>query len=404
MKRTRQIFSAFLCLSLMLTFSACKPNYDDLPDNYHKETDAPYSFVSTYGVQFAPAENGYYFVVDAFLFFMDAESKQAVIVCNRPDCKHEQETNQEEVWKCNGYIGGEDFVQYYENAVYTITGCSTEDDVLDLSVGDQLTKISPDGSNREPIRRVNIENHSLQLHRGYGYYVGDVKGDRKALYRFPLDDPDAKVEAVFESTSIDEDFIPYGDHIYFDADDTDQNFCLFDYCISKNEVQPAAKKYFLSGIFEDQLLVQTGYSAESAMTRESFLMDRKTYEVTPFLSFQMEKADDLFDLTTDGSNLFSAHALYEPFFDETSEVYGIYDFDILNRSGDILHSFRSPKSRVFTFYPGDERFAFMHWWDTKDWCIEVIDKQNQFKTETVFSMDDWGNLSPPTAYYTNSGL
>ena len=207
----------FLCLiGILIVLSGCQSiDYTALPDSYNKETDYPYTFLSANEIAIAPVENGYYYVKGDFLFFLDGTSKEIAVVCNRPDCKHQYETDSKEVWKCDGYLGGVNFcnVQVYEGAVYTLTKGSTENDVLDLGTGNKLTKISLDGTKREDIRPVSITQagsaQPLRIHRGYAYYIEDSK-EGQALYRFSLDDSQAKVETVYSTKSYVSEFIPYG--------------------------------------------------------------------------------------------------------------------------------------------------------------------------------------------------
>ena len=382
----------FLCLIGILTIlSGCQStNYASLPDSYNKETDYPYTFLSANEIAIAPVENGYYYVEGDFLFFLDGTSKEMAVVCNRPDCKHQYETDSKEVWKCDGYLGGVNFcnVQVYEGAVYTLTRGSTENDVLDLGAGNKLTKISLDGTKREDIRPVSITQgfaQPLRLHRGYAYYVADDK-EKQALYRFPIDDPQAKVETVYSIEGNISGFIPYGNHVYIHAEGN-----ILDYSITENQVHLLKEKYTLDGIYKDQLLVRSNdRPIEKPLIGEYELLDRSTKELSPFISLDTKDSADVVHLNTDGEQFFEWRV---PLADvaDTKYVEGpTYQFSVLDEQGTNL--FSAPvsllRNNVIVFAPGDERFAFIwsiDYYETGNVMLDLIDKENGFARTNVFT-------------------
>lgn len=394
MKRARRIFSLFLCFSLMFTFSACKPNYDALPDSYNKETDYPYSFISMNEIAIAPAENGYYYIKGDFLFFLDGTSKEMAVVCNRPDCKHQYETDSKEVWKCDGYLGGAMFrnVQVYEGAVYALTKGSTENDVLDLGTGDKLTKISLDGTKREDIRPVSItyggSAQPLRIHRGYAYYI-EISKEGEALYRFPLNDPQTKVEMVYSVDGSIGKFIPYGNHVYIQAEGD-----ILDYSITENQVYLLKEKYSLGGIYKDQLLVRSNdHPIEEPPTGEYELLDRNTKELSPFISLNTKDSSDVVYLDTDSKQFFEWRISFADVFGENYVEAPTYQFSVLDEQGTI--QFSSPvsllRNNVIVFAPGDERFAFVEsvdYYETGNVMLDLIDKENGFARINVFTCND----------------
>ena len=119
-----------IIIGLVPALSGCSSSqYDSLPDSYNAETDYSYTFSSFFfGKAMTSEEDGYYFRLGDFLFYMDAESKEVVPFCNRPDCQHLKEKSPSEVWKCNAYMGQTMFsqIQYYDAKLYCTSSFSKE--------------------------------------------------------------------------------------------------------------------------------------------------------------------------------------------------------------------------------------------------------------------------------------
>lgn len=396
---------AVICVLYLFPLSGCgSTDYTSLPDSYNKETDYPYTFISANEIAIAPAENGYYYVEGDFLFFLDGTSKEMAVVCNRPDCKHQYETDSKEVWKCDGYLGGTTFcnVQVYEDAVYVLTSGSTENDVLDLGAGDKLTKISLDGTKREDIRPVSItqggSGQPLRIHRGYAYYIESSK-EGQALYRFPLDDPDTGVETVYSIGGNIDAFVPYGNHIYFSVsvfNEAENRYYseILDYSIIQHHVQTLAEGYFWRGIYKDQLLLsKNDHFADEVVSGEYVLFDRKTKEISPFVSLDTKDDADNVTLETDGRHLFEWRIPFADIFGENYVEEPTYQFSVLDEQG--TNVFSAPvsllRNDVIRFAPGDERFAFVEsvdFYKTGNIMLDLIDKENGFSRTNIFTENE----------------
>lgn len=176
---TKRIVTVLLVLCIIIglvpALSACSPSkYDSLPDSYNVETDYPYMLCSNsnHSLFITKAEKGYYFLAGDFLYYMDSGTMTPVIVCNKPECKHEKETDPEKVWQCNAFIGcesGNPFIQYYEGNIYctsSINNIGTNN--MEVS-GEWLVQINKDGTERKTICAIEDKDAFLALHRGYIY-------------------------------------------------------------------------------------------------------------------------------------------------------------------------------------------------------------------------------------------
>lgn len=201
---------------------------------YQQDTDAQPNFINS---KVTKSDRGYYFwsptgTFSAMMFY-DIQSKQAVPLCNRPDCDH---LNND----CNAYYKsifapGEgdgfdvmNYVQFYDGSLYVI-GCDDEDYV-------NLYKISADGSSRERDTRLYKADFSATeesaskdwsgwvspfvcIHRGYAYFV-DNREKVPKLRRIKLGG--TETEMIYEAVGTQSKVYrmeAYGDYLFFQTSD-----------------------------------------------------------------------------------------------------------------------------------------------------------------------------------------
>ena len=156
-----------LTLSLCLLLTACGTDYASLPEEYQFGTDFSNTFVgnSTLTPFVTPAEDGYYTMIGRYIYYIDAQTLQAVPLCSKPECRHAAETDPSKVFSCNAFVFAQrtPFLQYYEGNIYTIGKCADEKGMS----FDALIRISKDGNAREYIRRMESpDNVNYAIHRG----------------------------------------------------------------------------------------------------------------------------------------------------------------------------------------------------------------------------------------------
>ena len=420
MKRFLTVFCAMICIISLTALSGCQStDYTALPDSYHKETDYPYLSCSTTSNMFSVAqtEQGIYFVGGDFLYFLDTQTKKAAIVCDRPDCRHDQETDPELLAQCNGYLGSDvlPFVQLYEDALYTITIDMEEMDPMNPFSSFErrvLTKISKDGVNREqicPIRVGSSSTENLLIHRGYVYY--DVyKADSKVeLYRVPLDKPDTEPELFFSKIGYSIDVFAYGSHVYVGLllPPEDDVFCgeLYDCSLVTGETVLIGEDIVVDGFWKDQLLIRSNAYNIVDYSKVSYqLLNRKTYECTPFLSLSAPQKD--FGIGSDLDEqyfyertipLYGTQA-YEQAQQQAQEKYGtpeaLNDYypstlTVRDQDQNALQTIdTSFLSNGFAFVPGFGEYGLI--WDlkraTEQACfIYLLDKNNAFSITPVLT-------------------
>ena len=114
----RAALSCCLALAFLLPLGGCSPSFrspdqfEDLPDAYTEGADFPERFSGSSGTVISPCEEGYYYFIDDHVYFLDGETLESTIACNKPDCIHGED--------CNAYFSGWHipFFQYYDGKLY----------------------------------------------------------------------------------------------------------------------------------------------------------------------------------------------------------------------------------------------------------------------------------------------
>lgn len=194
MKRIRSLaVSLVILLSLVACGSKAQKDYGE---EYDPEMDYPLmNEAELDGIYVAKTENGYYYLNGDFIYYTDKDTMKPIPLCNKPNCKHENETDDTKVYECNAYVGVRTplpFLQYYKGSLYTIEGFDANEKKDKCS----LVKISLDGSKREHLLEVS-DQCVYGIHRDYFYMAEN--GNEPKVVRVPMDKLSATPEVMFES-------------------------------------------------------------------------------------------------------------------------------------------------------------------------------------------------------------
>ena len=115
-------------------------------------TDSPYQFI-------VGAESGYYIALQNYLYYVDKDQMEPLILCSNPNCKHDgKECNAyfpqsiPQITYCNGYIYG-----FKEES---------------FGGSEELTAVSSEGETKESLVEVkNRDVNQFLVHREWVYYV-----------------------------------------------------------------------------------------------------------------------------------------------------------------------------------------------------------------------------------------
>ncbi len=215
----------------MLSFTGCGNKTVIISDDsYNYLTDATIAKNLPFpaNVNIAKSENGYYALTGKKIYYIERSSMEAIPLCNKPNCTHQNET-------CNSYVGAVDNICYYDGDVYYV--CPAEDEKG--FVGSYLVKMSADGSTKEKLLYIETDINEWMLHRGHFYYdVRIFKVDESTgftsvsncdcyIYDYSLaDGGEVQVmyyaEEVYKNAQISV-LSAYGNYIYFELDGIERN-------------------------------------------------------------------------------------------------------------------------------------------------------------------------------------
>lgn len=167
----------------------------------------------------AETEKGYYFFSGYYLYYADKQAMKPVILCNKPNCLHDEETDPKKVYSCNAFFsnGATPFIACYGGSIYLLSSV--------LGKGGQeteLLRVSYDGTKRKSILKFDVKPTFLAIHRGKLYYEETAYDkNQKSIYSikvFDINKLNAKPEDIYtgslEGGHI-QDLMCYGNSLYF---------------------------------------------------------------------------------------------------------------------------------------------------------------------------------------------
>jgi hypothetical protein len=165
------VFTAMLVIFWIL--SGCTSAPANLGDTYLLGQDDQYYFEKNAQAQsMAETKDGYYFFsgpASVFLYYMDKKTMKPVILCNKPNCLHTDETDSFKVMDCNAcmYEYNLNLVYYNENLYVGGNSLTSVDNIY------SIYQVSLDGTQRKKIYTFkNIPDRWI-IHRGYIYFTID---------------------------------------------------------------------------------------------------------------------------------------------------------------------------------------------------------------------------------------
>lgn len=218
--------SFFLIIFACLLLSGCANTVSyPMDDGYHFETDAQYMlFPSGMERVFAQSEEGYYFDMligsKVFMFFADKKNMKPVPVCNKPNCLHYEETDEERRNLCTANIPGllSRATLFFNNGQLYIPEYNGPNEIV-------LMQYAPDGSSKKQFVSLGGEEsfgNCMVFHRGYFYVeINSLDEEQNAvsrIWKYSVDNPGKKRECIFETVSEGGyimDLQAFGGRLYF---------------------------------------------------------------------------------------------------------------------------------------------------------------------------------------------
>lgn len=311
----------FSILSVMiLTFTGCGTQAlvksSSYQAEYLPEEDCPYqSFTWKDNTQFIVAtEDGCYYLIGAYLFFMDWDTMQSVPLCFKTDCLHTEETDPLKIPFCDAYMGNTSayrpFLALYQDKLYTIC--------LDRTTAkSNFVEMNLDGSGRKILYPIYDHNtpYNIFMHRGVIYFVNRMK-DLEGESHYGLNalsvvsnssEPVQVYTGAFEDGII-QDVFPYQNYIFLrDSYDTETSVIsktfMYDIRSGKSE-EVIEDHYYIYGIEDDGLLLHHNsglyyvYSLKDKDLSPSRINDYAFVQEHPYWQCYCENPDENMALFT----------------------------------------------------------------------------------------------------------
>ncbi len=334
-------------LTLFIFITGCGNNQTEkiIQDNkYISGQDNQYMYSDVwYGTPLQHGDEGYYYVRNKFLYFIDEESFDVYPLCNKSDCLHDKEPDETKKYSCNAYIdcysdSAGYKIQYYDGSIYTIFENQNDNYSLFL-------------------RKFDIKNQTIEdlfkldtpyiddwiIHRGYLYYCDSVvtkigeNGEESsdsdcALYRVDISKSDSETEKIsnYEELGLSlqqaTNMQAYGNYVYYDTEtvkrgtdilsadndtfenkrycydiENNKNFCLSD-IVKYNEPR-------FCGFYNDKIIYIAGKYCV-------FSCDLDGENTTTLFKYSEKYAGNIL---TDGKYIYSVD------FSKGGDVYNVFD-------------------------------------------------------------------------------
>lgn len=172
-----------ICIAIIILISSLmtgcssksnKINTEQSSASYVENEDFQYFIDSSSAI--AKADNGYYFLNSLKLYFFDTATKEAYIVCNKPNCEHTSS-------KCTAFFPAFNYypfqLSYFNNKLYVL-GWEEEGSNMRHNY---IYEVSLDNFKRKKSTYLfdgtDTSSVSFIIHRGYIYYLKGVGANIK---------------------------------------------------------------------------------------------------------------------------------------------------------------------------------------------------------------------------------
>lgn len=220
----RKMQVAAMALLLALALCACAAPVEVLPEEQMQT-----NFINNGDSSSIAELDGAYYVIGgnacSYLCRLDPDTGRSVVVCNKPDCLHDRETDGRKVRGCNGFIQNTNYtLARHGDRLYAYVGALTGGPTDEKN---RIVEIMPDGTGQRTVLELDRFVTSWAVHRGYLYVaVTDfvtpgrtyAPEDLTAVYRYRLQDPLHTAETVYEVRGVYtqiQDLQLSGEDLYF---------------------------------------------------------------------------------------------------------------------------------------------------------------------------------------------
>lgn len=378
-----------------MIISGC--NNNNFENKYIKETDSQYMYINElFPSNIVSSEEGYYIASGAYIYYVDKETKKQTILCNKPNCLHDEERDITKKYNCNAFLSTPgrtlESINYYKGDIYAISNFNPikKSDVY------SLLKISKDGSSRKVIYEFDNMISAATVHRGYLYYTSNYLEDNgknegvltsknTKLLRININKKNPKPEMLYD-TNLFEDgitsMIAYGKNIYFSSYGYEEKELknykskLIKYDIEKNDTKEILTDYNKGeigkvSIYDGNLLYSYWhYNDQDERNKQMYICNLDGQDSRPFIKvdfFGLDDSDDKFIFVDNIVKMISDKA--------DKRIIEFYDgngkkVDVLDLGKDKFIS------KAWAILPGDNEYLFLIYNDENNFNIKTINKKD----------------------------
>lgn len=352
--------SIFLCALSLFTLSGCG---SDVSSNSNqpsaKELDAQQiGLVDTLGQSIARGKEGYYFLAGHFLFYADPELQQIAPLCNKPNCLHYNEPDDEKLIQCNAFVEGY-FLGWQQDSLYVVGRPLTKEAIpLDKT---SLIRLAPDGSKREILFQFSSSVSTIALHNGYLYEVRndvpvDENGNSYGIFRRKISNLKESEPVCYGSFPKFDGtiFYPYliGDKLFFmDMAATPNGSVQRIICVDLNTMQ---SKQILSNSDEDFPSIE--FTNQKLYGRVIPIADVTKDLPRVYHTYSLDGQDQGEFVTLNSNQSLTADDNYYFVKDDAENTLSVYD--IATKS--LITTVPLENAADMYIMPGDDHFLFAH--------------------------------------------
>ena len=195
---------------LVLFLTACGSDEVAMEsEEFNLETDfqSEYCDLTLEAHPMVEVEDGYYILVGYYLYYVDKETMEYTPLCNKPNCLHQEESDQMKVMDCNAmFYTSRMFytsLNYYKQHLYTVAIEMMTDENGLPEQKYVMDKIPLDGGEREVVHKFEKPVEMAIVHRGYIYYSSSFSqigsNEKTGVYRIPIEG--GKEELLYSAES-----------------------------------------------------------------------------------------------------------------------------------------------------------------------------------------------------------
>lgn len=349
----KKLLSFFLVLTAVFLCSCSGTTGNVSGNTYNFETDVQYYYRIGIPVPVTKSPDGYYVVGQhGEVTFVDKDSMKATVLCNKPNCSHE------DMDICNAYIGEKGAgvgtqIQYYDGNLYSIKYKYNNDKEADEPL---LVRYHLDGTGSKEITQpISDGFEQWFVHRGYFYYCTDSE-----ILRIPLNSPKSSAEKLFTAKYYEEGVSgitalnAYGDYLYFYASISSED--SKEYTLNLNSLDyKILDGYSIEGFYNGELRLckenENGVAHFTALLDGSNITEVETTQANTMIDYDPERK-----------------IVYH--FDKTVGLFPS-SYDLYDNNNQKLYSAKTPEGMQYTC-PQDEKYFFA----IKDGNLFCVDKMN----------------------------